>query len=95
MDAWVKNDHLGFEILYVYHGVVQKYRPEFLMRLTNGTMLVEEVKGQDTQQKRTKREFLDEWVRAVNEHGGFGRWAWGVSFDPADIVAILERHAKS
>ncbi len=26
--AWVKNDHLGFEILYVYRGVVRKYRPD-------------------------------------------------------------------
>ncbi len=28
--AWVKNDHLGFEILYVFKGVVRKYRPDFL-----------------------------------------------------------------
>jgi len=28
VDAWVKNDHLGFEVLYVYKGVVHKYRPD-------------------------------------------------------------------
>ncbi|MGB2985664.1 MAG: type III restriction endonuclease subunit R, partial [Phycisphaerae bacterium] len=93
--AWVKNDHLGFEIMYVYKGVVQKYRPDFLIRLATGKMLVLEVKGQDTQQNRTKREFLAEWVRAVNAHGGFGRWAWDVSFDPADIPGILAKHAAS
>ncbi|MBC7316816.1 MAG: type III restriction endonuclease subunit R, partial [Chloroflexi bacterium] len=27
VSAWVKNDHLGFEVLYVYRGVVRKYRP--------------------------------------------------------------------
>ncbi len=91
--AWVKNDHLGYEILYIYKGVVKKYRPDFLIRLTNGTMLVLEVKGQDSQQNRTKREFLDEWVRAVNEHGGFGRWAWDVSFDTGDVEGILEKQA--
>ena len=34
VEAWVKNDHLGFDILYVYKGVVKKYRPDFLIRLT-------------------------------------------------------------
>ena len=43
--AWVKNDHLGFEVLYVYRGVVRKYRPDFLVRLANGEMLVLETKG--------------------------------------------------
>ena len=87
--AWVKNDHLGFEILYVFKGVVHKYRPDFLIHLANGTMLVLEVKGKDTLQDRTKRGFLDEWVKAVNEHGGFGKWAWDVSFDPADVEGIV------
>jgi type III restriction enzyme len=58
--AWVKNDHLGFEILYVFKGVVLKYRPDYLIRLTSGKMLVIEVKGLDSQQDRTKREFLSE-----------------------------------
>ena len=25
-------------------------------------------------------------------HGGFGQWAWDVSFDPADVGAILEKY---
>ena len=90
--AWVKNDHLGFEIMYVYKGVVKKYRPDFLIRLNSGKLLVLEVKGQDSQQNKTKREFLAEWVRAVNRHGGFGQWSWDVSRDPADIPAILKTH---
>ena len=40
VEAWVKNDHLGFEVLYVYRGVVRKYRPDFLIRLRSGAMLV-------------------------------------------------------
>jgi len=90
----VKNDHLGFEIVYVYNGVVHKYRPDFLIRLTNGVMLVLEVKGQDTQKDRTKRSFLDEWVRAVNAHGGFGRWEWDVSKEPREIAGILAKRAS-
>ncbi len=36
VEAWVKNDHLGFEILYLFQGVVHKYRPDFLIRLKKG-----------------------------------------------------------
>ena len=46
--AWVKNDHLGFEVLYVYRGVIRKYRPDFIVRLTSGEHLVLETKGQDS-----------------------------------------------
>lgn len=45
VDAWAKNDHLGFEVLYVYRGVVRKYRPDFLVRLTSGETLILETKG--------------------------------------------------
>ncbi len=92
--AWVKNDHLGFEVCYVYRGVVGKYRPDFLIRLSAGTMLVLETKGRDSERERTKRRFLDEWVRAVNAHRGFGRWSWDVSTNPGDVKDILVRHAR-
>ena len=90
--AWVKNDHLGFDVFYVHRGVVRKYRPDFLVRLASGDMLVLETKGQDSEQDRTKRRFLAEWTEAVNAHGGFGRWSWDVSKAPADIRDILARH---
>ena len=93
--AWVKNDHLGFEVFYVHRGVVRKYRPDFLIRLTSGDMLVLEVKGQDSDRDQTKRRFLDEWVCAVNEYGGFGRWTWDVSKNPGDVRDILTRHADT
>jgi type III restriction enzyme len=89
--AWVKNDHLGFEIVYVHNGVVRKYRPDYLIRLANGTMLVLEVKGEDTAQNQTKRRFLGEWVAAVNQHGEFGKWAADVSYEPSDIADVLQR----
>ena len=89
IDAWVKNDHLGFEILYIFRGEVRKYRPDFLIRLKNRKLLVLETKGQDSQQDKTKREFLDEWVKAVNQQGGFGEWTWAVSKDPADVSGII------
>jgi type III restriction enzyme len=87
--AWAKNDHLGFEVHYVYRGVVRKYRPDFLVRLKSGDMLVLEVKGQDTEQDRVKRRYLDEWTQAVNAHGGFGHWRWAVTQHPGEIRDVL------
>ena len=95
VDAWVKNDHLGFEVFYVYRGVVRKYRPDFLIRLKSGDMLVLETKGRDSEQDRTKRKYLAEWVEAVNAHGGFGRWRWDVALHPGDIQGILVRHSRA
>lgn len=87
--AWVKNDHLGFEVLYVYRGVVRKYRPDFLVRMNNADVLVLETKGQDTEQDQVKRRYLDEWTQAVNAHGAFGRWRSAVAENPGEIRDIL------
>lgn len=89
VQAWVKNDHLGFEILYIHNGVVSKYRPDFIIRLVTSDYLILETKGQDTARDKTKRVFLDEWVKAVNSHGGFGKWKWAVSNNPADLKKII------
>jgi len=87
--AWVKNDHLGFEVLYIYRGVVRKYRPDFLVRLKSGDMLVLETKGEDTEQDKVKWRYLDEWCQAVTAHGGFGHWRWAVAKAPGEIRDIL------
>ncbi len=91
VEAWVKNDHLGFDVLYIYNGTVRKYRPDFLIRMKSGDFLVLETKGQQTEQDDTKHEYMREWVKAVNEHGGFGQWDFAVSRKPADIKDILAR----
>ena len=89
--AWVKNDHLGFTIIYNFKGVVRKYLPDFLVKLANGEFLILETKGQDSDQNRTKRSFLQEWVKAVNNHKGFGKWHEAISFNPNDLEGILQR----
>ena len=92
--AWAKNDRLGFEIPYVHRGAARKYRPDFLIRLRSGAMLVLETKGREGAADRTKRRFLDEWAAAVTAHGGFGRWSADVSRAPGDVRDILARHAR-
>jgi len=91
--SWVKNDHLGFVINYVYRGIIHKYYPDFLIKLKNNKILVLEVKGIDDQQNKTKREYLDEWIKAVNSDGRFGQWSWDVSFRISDIKDILKKHS--
>lgn len=91
VSAWVKNDHLSFEIFYMYKGSVKKYRPDFLIRLKSGNMLVLEVKGLQTEKDDAKHDYMREWIKAVNEHGGFGRWAFEVSTHPSDIKDILAK----
>jgi type III restriction enzyme len=87
--AWAKNDHLGFEIAYIFAGVFHKFRPDYLIRLAGGLSLVLETKGQDTPQDQRKRLYLGEWVKAVNGHGGFGKWASGVCFNPSDLPTVI------
>jgi type III restriction enzyme len=89
VDSWVKNDHLGFEILYMYRGAVRKYRPDFLVRLNCGMMVIVEVKGQETDESRAKHRFLDEWVRAINGCGQFWNWRWIVVDDTGKIEEQL------
>jgi type III restriction enzyme len=88
--AWVKNDHLGFEVSYIHRGIRKKYRPDFPVRMKSGKMPVREVKGQDTEESQVKRRSLEWWIKAVNAHGSFGRWSAGVSFGPTDVVQALD-----
>ncbi|MCS6824906.1 MAG: type III restriction endonuclease subunit R, partial [Cytophagaceae bacterium] len=88
--SFVKNDHLNFVIYYNYQGIVRRFFPDFICKLTNGEYLVIETKGKDDDQNKTKRTYLDEWCKAVNAHGGFGKWKWAVSFDPNDLKKVIE-----
>lgn len=87
--AWAKNDHLAFEITYIFDGVFHKFRPDLLIRLTSGWHLIVEVKGEDTPKNQTKRRYLSEWVKAVNAHGGFGDWKSDVCLDPVDLPKVI------
>jgi hypothetical protein len=91
VESFVKNDHLGFTIIYNHKGVIRKFYPDFMLRLANGDYMVIETKGVDSQQNQTKREYLNEWIKAVNNHGGFGKWHWNVSFHPSDIEGLVKK----
>lgn len=93
VDAWVKNDHLDLHIFYTFEGVTRKYRPDFLIRFLDGRTLLLEIKGRKSEQDNAKQRYLEAWVQAVNEHGGFGVWASGECLHPDAIHDVLELHA--
>lgn len=94
VQSFAKNDHLGFNIYYLWRGSKRKFVPDFLIKLANGKQLVLEIKGEDSEQNRAKRMALDAWVRAVNSRGGFGTWCWDVvKGEPAGVDDVIIYHS--
>jgi len=98
--AYVKNDHLGFEIPYLHQGAAFRYHPDFLVRLAPldatspvRTLIVEvsggakraHSPGSTAQKAHTARY---RWCAAVNHHGGFGRWGF---VEITDMPTAAER----
>jgi type III restriction enzyme len=92
VEAWAKNDHLNFKIRYLWRGSSRNFVPDYLIRLKNGKTLILEVKGQDSEQNKAKRQAMNTWVCAVNEQGGFGEWCFDVVFDPSMTRDAIHRH---
>jgi type III restriction enzyme len=89
--AYAKNHNLGFSIPYTIDGQEKSYVPDFLVRLDDGQgkdellNLIIEVTGEKRKDKEAKvatARLL--WVPAVNNYGGFGRWAFLEINDPWD-----------
>lgn len=90
--SYVKNDHLGFDIPYVYEGRSHRYIPDFLVRLITDpgdvtrTLIVEVSGGRKspgpTAVKATTAR--DQWCTALNNDGAFGRWGY------LEITTMLE-----
>ena len=86
---YARNDQLGLVIPYEFLGTRQHYQPDFLVRLANGTTLILEIKGMETEQDRAKHEAAHRWVAAVNNWGQLGTWAFHVCKDPQKLEAEL------
>jgi type III restriction enzyme len=48
-----------------------------------------EVKGRETEEDRQKYVAAERWVKAVNNKGDLGRWAFVVVRDPATVASQL------
>ena len=93
--AYAKNDHLGFNIYYMWNGSKRRYVPDFLVRLANGKTVVLEIKGEESEQDKAKRAALEVWVKGVNQKGGFGVWVCDVAFATSQVDGIIAHHAQS
>jgi type III restriction enzyme len=88
--SWAKNDHLGFEIYYLWQGQAHTYYPDFIIKFEGDRFIVLEVKGQEKEQDKAKWSATEEWVKAVNANGRFGTWEFKVLKDPKDLYEIVK-----
>jgi type III restriction enzyme len=95
VESYARNDHLGFQIFYMWQGAKRRYVPDFLVRLKNGKTLVLEIKGEDSEQNRAKAAAMKTWVEAVNAKGGFGVWCSDTVFEMAKVIDVLNAHGTS
>lgn len=73
--AYVKNHALHFEIPYWWEGEERRYRPDYLLKLVDGTTLIVEIKGLRDNQDSAKADAATAlWLPAVNGSGKWGRW---------------------
>jgi len=89
IEAWAKNDHLGFEIYYQWQGETKRYLPDYIIRFKGARFLILEIKGRERDDDKAKWDAAREWVRAVNADGGFGKWEFKVLRDPADVFDVV------
>lgn len=93
VQAWVKNHRLYLEIPYLYFGVSHRYRPDFVVRLTDGTHVLLEGKGEADEKDDAKATAARRWVAAVNTWGGLGVWRHYVCYDISVLSAEIDRGA--
>ncbi|MBI5875760.1 MAG: DEAD/DEAH box helicase family protein [Deltaproteobacteria bacterium] len=87
--SWVKNDHIGFEIFYLWQGQIKTYYPDYIIKFENNRYLILEIKGQTIEQDKAKWQAAKEWVNAVNANGSFGTWEFKVLDDPKNLFEVV------
>jgi type III restriction enzyme len=95
--AYVKNQGLGLRIPYTFEGLAAHYVPDLLVRLDDGRAdplnLLIEVTGQRRKDKAAKVDAAQkQWVPAVNNHGGFGRWSFIEVTDKDNAATLIRAH---
>ena len=95
VQAWAKNHRLFFEIPYLYFGTTYRYRPDFIVRLEGGRILVLEGKGEPDEKDDAKATAARRWVAAVNTWGELGSWVHAICYDASTLAATLDEHAQA
>ncbi|HEV2771430.1 MAG TPA: hypothetical protein VGV57_01150 [Thermoleophilaceae bacterium] len=88
--AYAKNDRLFLEVPYRWQGISARYRPDFIVWLIDGRMLLVEGKGRKTERDDSKHHAARRWRDAVNDWGAMGRWEFAIARSTADVTTILD-----
>lgn len=92
---YARNEGLELAVPYDYQGVQHLYFPDFVVRMTDGSALLLEIKGWEDDQDRAKHQAAKRWVSAVNNWGQLGRWDFAVCRNPdqlgVQLNALLEQ----
>ena len=98
---YVKNHNLSFTIPYTLNGEEKNYIPDFIACIEDGgnpdefLNLIVEVTGEKKKDKAAKVATARTlWVPAINNHGGFGRWAFLEVADPWDAQNLIRGFLK-
>ena len=92
--CYAKNYNLGFTIPYTINGEEKGYYPDFIVQINSSSPLnlIIEVTGEPKKDKAAKTATARTlWVPAVNNHGGFGQWAFLEITDPWDAKNLIRR----
>jgi len=92
--SYVKNQGLGLYIPYTIEGRQANYVPDYIVRIDDGgedpLNLILEVTGERKKEKAAKVEAArTQWVPAMNNRGGLGRWAFIEITDPWDAKNLV------
>jgi type III restriction enzyme len=98
VQAYVKNERLGFTIPYVHEGRTHEYVPDFLVRLVSASgeqehTLIVEVSGSRKSPGPTAAKAdtaRDQWCPSVNNWGGLGMWGYVEVRNPVGAFALLD-----
>jgi len=87
--AYAKNDRLFLEIPYRYLGKSYRYRPDFVVKLDSGRMLLLEGKGRRDEKDDAKATAARRWVVAVNSWGKLGTWEHSICYEEAQVGPVV------
>nr|WP_200900249.1 hypothetical protein [Rubrobacter aplysinae] len=100
--SYVKNHNLGLEVPYLHGSEPHKYIPDFIVQVDDGhgeddpLNLVVEIKGFRGEDAKSKKSTMDNyWIPGVNNHGGYGRWAFAELTEAYQIESDFEAKVES
>ena len=97
MDAFVKNEGLGFAIPYFHNGQNHDYMPDFVLRLKSAdnetNCLILETKGFDPLAE-VKKAAAVRWAKAVDTDGRYGHWQYAMARNPNEVGPAIEAASR-